>query len=98
MATSINLPDSLKKDFTDFLGRDGIDLEIAQDSSGLVSVTEGEETKRREGTLSDLYTHGWISCEVARQVAENLSISYGDTGKILNFLDIKVRNCGLGCF
>ena len=98
MAASINLPDSLTKGFADLIQKDGIDLEMVQDGSGRVSIVEGEESARRESTLSELYTHGWINCEVARQIADSLSIPYDAAGKLMNFLDIKVRNCGLGCF
>ena len=98
MTAVINIPESLKENFADLLVQSGIDLEIAPDGSGQVRVIEEAETERREGTRSILYTHGWINCEAARQVAENLSISYGGAGRILDFLDIKVRNCELGCF
>jgi hypothetical protein len=98
MAASINMPDALTKGFTDLIEKDGIDLDMVQDGSGLVSVIEGEKSARRESTLTELYTNGWINCELARQMADNLSIPYSAAGKIMNFLDIKVRNCGLGCF
>jgi hypothetical protein len=98
MAAAINIPDSLKEKFADLLVQSSIDLKIVLDGSGRVQVIEGADSDRREGTRSTLYTHGWINCEVARRVAEDLSISYSEAGRIMDFLNIKVRNCELGCF
>jgi LAO/AO transport system kinase len=41
---------------------------------------------------------GKISCQVARKIAENLSVPYKDVGKIADEMHIKITHCELGCF
>ena len=48
--------------------------------------------------LRRLYTSGFIACETARGTAVKLGIRTRQMGKLLDFLDIRVRSCGLGCF
>lgn len=39
-----------------------------------------------------------ISCAMARQIAENLGLSYKEVGKMADANGIKITNCELGCF
>ena len=41
---------------------------------------------------------GNIACAAAFRLAEELSISTRELGKILNRLEIKIKTCQLGCF
>lgn len=41
---------------------------------------------------------GKISCAAAMRLAEELVISRQDMGKLLNELQIKIKQCQLGCF
>jgi len=41
---------------------------------------------------------GRISCGVARKIAEELGVSYKEVGDAANGLNIKIKNCELGCF
>lgn len=43
-------------------------------------------------------TGGTISCQVARKIAENLSVPYKDVGKAADEMHIKITRCELGCF
>jgi LAO/AO transport system kinase len=42
--------------------------------------------------------NGRLSCPVARKIAEELSVSYQEVGKIADELNIKITDCELGCF
>jgi hypothetical protein len=49
-------------------------------------------------TLNRLYVGGSVPCETARALASRLDLRVSQVGKLLDFLHIKVRRCGLGCF
>jgi hypothetical protein len=42
--------------------------------------------------------NGRLPCPVARWIAEELSVSYKEVGRIADELSIKITNCELGCF
>jgi len=96
LTASIAAPDSLKSRLAAFIARENIALQFAISEHAEVVVHESSE--RRECGLVQIYCGGWIDCETARAMAEKLAIPKRDFGKLLNFLDIKVRNCALGCF
>ena len=96
MPATINVPEKINGDFLAFLTKENIALEPATDAGGEVSVVLGED--RRECSSTSLYHGGWIKCDTARDLKDNLSIEYKNVGKILDFLEIKVRDCELGCF
>jgi molybdopterin-guanine dinucleotide biosynthesis protein len=39
-----------------------------------------------------------ISCSLARKIAEDLGVTCSDVGKAADEIEIKIRNCELGCF
>ncbi len=39
-----------------------------------------------------------IPCQVARKIAEKLSVSYREVGDTADELKVKISNCELGCF
>jgi len=39
-----------------------------------------------------------LSCEKARELAEELKVPVGEIGRICNVLKIKITTCQLGCF
>jgi hypothetical protein len=39
-----------------------------------------------------------LSCEKARELAEDLNVPVSEIGKICNVLKIKISACQLGCF
>ncbi len=41
---------------------------------------------------------GKISCNVARKIAEELSVPYREIGRNADELRIKITSCELGCF
>jgi hypothetical protein len=42
--------------------------------------------------------NGKIPCPVARKIAEDLSVSYKEVGRLANKLNVKITDCELGCF
>ncbi len=51
-----------------------------------------------ERLLKERSSEGRISCTLARKIAEELSISPREVGKVANELRIKIKECELGCF
>jgi hypothetical protein len=41
---------------------------------------------------------GWISCALAWGMAKKLGLEGASFGRLLDVLDIRVRECQLGCF
>jgi hypothetical protein len=48
--------------------------------------------------LKEKAVNGKISCPVARNIAEELSVPYKDVGRNADELRIKITGCELGCF
>lgn len=96
MASMINAPDEMREMLSAFFNAETIDLALATGNSGAVTIIPGRE--KQECTASELYPGGWMTCARALEMASALSIANGEMGKILNKIDIKVRNCELGCF
>ena len=92
----LGVPAALREPATDFVNSQGIKLTVVAGDDCTVQVVQAEE--RRRCSVRRLYAGGFIACETARGVAVKLGIRTGQMGKLLDFLNIKVRNCGLGCF
>jgi len=80
----------------EFLNREKIAIEIVSKPRSDVEVIGC--TGRKESDLNTIYSTGWITCETARQLAKKLQISVIQMGKLLDYLDVKIRMCSLGCF
>jgi len=61
-------------------------------------VTVIESTEGQQSTSSVLHAGGWIACSTARGMAADLDIGSRSLGKLLDHLNIKIRECELGCF
>ena len=96
MKKKICVPDVMAERLCSFLNKEGISLEVVTNASCDVTVVSSDE--RIQCDLNTIYSGGWIVCETARQLARKIEISIKQIGKLLNFLNIKVRRCSLGCF
>jgi hypothetical protein len=96
LKTTISVPENMRADFEAFLADEKIELAVTGGAEGTAKIIAGES--QHECSVSELYADGWIKCQVARDAADLLNIKYRDIGKILDRLDIKIRECGLGCF
>ena len=60
-----------------------------------------EENKKNMSiseTLKIKAIEGKIPCSLARKIAEEFGVSYKEVGDAANELNIKIKNCELGCF
>jgi hypothetical protein len=92
ICVEIAMADKLRE----FLDREKIDIDVVTDQAGDIEVVQCED--RKESNLTVVYSGGWIACGTARGLAKKIEISLSQMGKLLNHLDVKIRNCGLGCF
>ena len=51
-----------------------------------------------ENIITEKAEDGIITCADIRKIAEENAISYKHAGSIADRLNIKIRNCDLGCF
>ena len=96
MSATLGVPEPRRESVEAFLKAEAIPLDLVVDGDCVVRVVESDE--RRPGTSSDLYPGGWITCTLGRGLGAKLGIGSGNMGKLLNHLDIKIRECELGCF
>lgn len=96
MRGRLGVPETMWEPIADFVKAQGIRLDVVTTDACTVQVMQANE--RRRCGLRRLYTGGFIACETARSMAVKLGMRTRQMGKLLNFLNIKVRNCALGCF
>ena len=66
---------------------------------GIITLMETiEKNKEIKRLLKERSVDGKISCTLARKIAEDLNVPYGDVGSTANGLKIKIKSCELGCF
>ena len=96
MPASLGVPESKRQSIKTFLETEEIRLDVVAEGDCTVRVVESD--RRGPSTSSDLCLGGWITCALGRSLGAKLGIGSRNMGKLLNHLDIKVRECELGCF
>ncbi|MHC4122562.1 MAG: hypothetical protein ACYSSI_03235 [Planctomycetota bacterium] len=96
MKKRICIEASMADKLEEFLKAEEIKIEVLTQGDCDVRIFPCEA--RKESDLNTIYSHGWIGCETARALAAKLGVPVGQMGKLLNYLDVKIRKCGLGCF
>lgn len=100
MEPTICVPKDMVRRLAEFADSEGMRLHLVTDGPYTVRVAAADPRaeEREECDDSTLHMGGWIRCPVAVAAAARLDISTRKMGKLLDLLDIKVRECGLGCF
>jgi hypothetical protein len=93
---TILVPDNLIERVKSFIKSEGVSLEIVQDGSADLRIVQSQG--RVQSDACALHAGGWIACPTARAIAGRLDVSPKTFGRLLDVLDIKVRDCELGCF
>lgn len=96
LAQTIMVPENLVEQLRAFVRSEGVPLEIVHEGEAALRVVRCEG--RAESDDSTLQSGGWIACPTARAIAGKLGVSPKMVGKLLDVLDIKLRDCELGCF
>ena len=96
MSHLVSVPETLRDKFVHFVNAEEIGLQVTNETQADLEILEVAD--RRECDGKQLFCGGWIQCEVARSIADRLGVQKRDIGKLLDFLNVKIRNCELGCF
>lgn len=100
MKATLIVPEAMLESVSDFIKSESIPLGVSatDDTSAerTIRVVPTEERLQSDGAT--LYSGGWITCTAARAMGHELDIGLAKAGKLLDFLNVKVRKCELGCF
>lgn len=96
MKKEIGAEGALGRKLAEFFESESICLKVEDFGEAVVSVSA--PGGRLESCGDSIFAGGWVKCETARHIAEKLGVTRKEMGKILNFLDVKICDCELGCF
>ena len=96
MSVTIGVTSALAQTVADWVQAETLSVEVVSDGSGTVQIVRPEG--RQQSDPSTLQAGGWITCGDARALAAKLEVPVPAVGKLLDVLDIRLRNCELGCF
>ncbi|GAG25184.1 unnamed protein product [marine sediment metagenome] len=81
---------------TAFVTAESFALNVSCEGPGEVKVVKS--AGRDKSDVETIQSGGWIECPTALAMAGRLGISTRQMGAILDFLEVKIRKCALGCF
>lgn len=96
MSATIGVTQDLAEQVTEFVKAETLALEVVSAGSGTIEIVRSED--QQQSDPSTLQAGGWVTCTDAFAVASKLGLPTRTMGKFLNLLDIKIRECQLGCF
>ena len=96
MDATLGVPQGLREKVSAFVEAEGLAIQVVSDGGGTMRVAESSERLPCSPTI--LQAGGWITCPTARAMAGRLGAGGRQMGKLLDLLNIKVRECELGCF
>ena len=96
MSTTILVPPELQDRLSAFLAADGPDCELATSEPADIRILPGD--RQSECTTDTLYTGGRLACATAWAMAAKHGIAMARVGALADALDIRIRQCTLGCF
>ena len=96
MRVKVVVPEKTRERVNEFLATEGLPFEA--DTCGAFRVRVATPETRKKCNLKVLTAGGWIACATALALARKNKISPKHLGKLLDFLDIKVKQCSLGLF
>jgi len=95
-AATISAAREIADSLTAFITAESMGLNVSCEGPGEVKVVKSAGCDKSD--VETIQSGGWIECPTAWAVARRLGISTRQMGSILDFLDVKIRKCALGCF
>ena len=96
MTTTLSAPKELHEKVSRFAKTNDMDVKVVEgEPCDIRIVSSGEKAECLADTL---HPGGWIKCAAAWEMAEKHHIPLLMLGALLDLLDIRVRQCCLGCF
>ena len=90
-------PSGIREKIEELLASAAIEADWADTADG-ATVCMSWPSERMECDEGMLYSGGFMTCPAAFKAAGRLELDRGTFGKLLNLLDIKLRQCQFGCF
>jgi hypothetical protein len=94
--TRIGVPPARRAAIEEFLQAERLAWTIVDPPGGDLAIVEA--AAKAECATGTLHPGGRIPCAVALALAESCGVPGKTIGRLLNLLEIKVRDCQLGCF
>jgi hypothetical protein len=95
-STTIGVPFARRAVIEKFLQQEALHWSVVDPPGGDLCIVEAPPKTECSGLI--LHPGGRISCAVALAIAESCGLPGKTVGRLLNLLEIKVRDCQLGCF
>jgi hypothetical protein len=93
---TIGAPPARRAAIEDFLHREALDWVVVDPPAGDLCIVEAAPKTECDELV--LHPGGRIPCAVALGLADSFGVPGKVVGRLLNLLEIKVRDCQLGCF
>ncbi len=96
MKAELGVPEEMLEEVRAFIQSRAVTLDVAATTDAAVVVVRTAE--RQESDLKTLQAGGWIACPTALAMAQKLHMPPAELGKLLDFVNVKIKACSLGCF
>jgi len=96
MSTTIGIPEKNRDSVAALLAAASVDHVIVSPGEGELNVLDA--AKGETSDSDNLMAGGRIDCRVAWAMSKKHGIPLSVLGELINLLDIRIRNCALGCF
>jgi hypothetical protein len=93
---TIGVPPPRRAAIEEFLRREALDWIVVDPPAGDLRIVEAAPKTECDGLV--LHPGGRIPCAAALGLAQSFGVAGKVVGRLLNLLEIKVRDCQLGCF
>lgn len=93
---TLGVPPARRAMIEEFLQREALAWTMVEPPAGDLCIAEAEP--KMECDSRTLHPGGRITCAVALSMAKACAVPGKTIGRLLDLLEIKVRDCQLGCF
>jgi hypothetical protein len=100
MSVRVYVSEELRPDIERFVRETKIHMELVDDlqSSDLGILVSVDKNDKKMCDTKTLHSGGWIKCPTAWAIAKKHGLDLMQLGSLLDMLDIRIRQCALGCF
>ncbi len=97
MSARVYVSGELRDSVERFVRENNVPIELVDglQSADLSIVASADKKMCDEKTL---HSGGWIKCPAAWAIAKQYGLDLMQLGSLLDMLDIRIRQCALGCF
>ncbi len=100
MAAKLYVSDELKDDVGRFVSDNSFPVELIDDRAAAdfaILSPDGDDSKKMCDAKT-WHAGGWIKCPTVWAMGKQHGLELMQTGSLLDMLNIRIRQCALGCF